>query len=231
MSETQVPDGWQGTPPAEGTRRKLILDVIENELLGSRNAERCLAITDAVEAALLKVVDQGASPESGSPASVAMDVLGLAAVRNPAADEEDFEKKLEEAGHIWRKGSPERRRIEQKSKAASGPLLGEEVAKALNHLILARRECVDPAELARINKAITAAHMVVEPPAYAAVAEAVDKEVAVPPVNTDDPDCEDDVLGQREEARTRESRFAEERDCAFALLRWLLPVTVAKRVD
>lgn len=39
------------------------------------------------------------------------------------------------------------------------------------------------------------------------------------------------ILGGREEARTRESRFAEERDSAFALLRWLLPVTVARRID
>lgn len=39
------------------------------------------------------------------------------------------------------------------------------------------------------------------------------------------------VYGEREEARAGESRFAEERDCAFALLRWLLPVTVAKRLD
>lgn len=41
----------------------------------------------------------------------------------------------------------------------------------------------------------------------------------------------DQLLRQREEARLGESRFAEERDCAFALLRWLLPVTVAKRIE
>jgi hypothetical protein len=40
-----------------------------------------------------------------------------------------------------------------------------EVEKALNHLILARRETVVPDELKRINEAITAAHMVLEPPA------------------------------------------------------------------
>lgn len=39
------------------------------------------------------------------------------------------------------------------------------------------------------------------------------------------------LLGGREEARSGESRYAEERDCAFALLRWLLPVTVAKRLE
>ena len=39
------------------------------------------------------------------------------------------------------------------------------------------------------------------------------------------------MLEEREQARAGESRFAEERDCAYALLRWLLPVTVAKRID
>lgn len=42
---------------------------------------------------------------------------------------------------------------------------------------------------------------------------------------------DDRLLRQREEAREGESRFAEERDCAFALLRWLLPVVVPKRMD
>jgi hypothetical protein len=39
------------------------------------------------------------------------------------------------------------------------------------------------------------------------------------------------MLEEREEARAGEGRFGEERDCAYALLRWLLPVTVAKRID
>lgn len=47
----------------------------------------------------------------------------------------------------------------------------------------------------------------------------------------DDDDEVERLLGGREEARLGESRCAEERDCAFALLRWLLPVTVAKRID
>jgi hypothetical protein len=44
-------------------------------------------------------------------------------------------------------------------------------------------------------------------------------------------DTEERLYGEREEARAGEGRFAEERDAAFALLRWLLPVTVAKRLD
>jgi len=39
---------------------------------------------------------------------------------------------------------------------------GSEAEKALNHLIIARRESVDPSELERINAAITATHRVVE---------------------------------------------------------------------
>lgn len=80
--EPPPPDGWQGTPPAEGTRRKLILDVLEDFSLrlisgagGKATEGSCLGAADAIEEALLRVVDQGATPESGSPASVAMDVL------------------------------------------------------------------------------------------------------------------------------------------------------------
>jgi hypothetical protein len=36
---------------------------------------------------------------------------------------------------------------------------------------------------------------------------------------------------QREQARAGEGRFKEERDAAFSLLRWLLPVTVARPLD
>lgn len=75
-------EGWQGTPPAEGTRRKLILDTLEDfsarlisGVRGKLTGGSCLDAADAIEEALLRVVDQGATPESGSPASVAMDVL------------------------------------------------------------------------------------------------------------------------------------------------------------
>lgn len=75
-------EGWQGTQPAPGTRRKLILDTLEDfsaRLIsgsgGKLTGGSCLDAADAIELALLKVVDQGATPESGSPASVAMDLL------------------------------------------------------------------------------------------------------------------------------------------------------------
>jgi hypothetical protein len=69
-------EAWKGTPPAEGTRRKLILDTIERTALSYVPARStAIHFADAIEEALLKVVDQGATPESGSPASVAMDVL------------------------------------------------------------------------------------------------------------------------------------------------------------
>lgn len=59
--------------------------------------------------------------------------------------------------------------------------------------------------------------------AYAARTSGIDEQ--------DRHDLIERLYGEREEARTGESRFAEERDCAFALLRWLLPVAVAKRLD
>lgn len=42
-------------------------------------------------------------------------------------------------------------------------LAGNLAIEALDKLIDARRECIDPAELERINKAIGATHEVVEP--------------------------------------------------------------------
>lgn len=44
-------------------------------------------------------------------------------------------------------------------------------------------------------------------------------------------DLERRLYGQREEARAGEDRFKEERDAGYALLRWLLPVVVARPLD
>lgn len=76
------PEAWKGTPPAEGTRRALIRDAIATRIKGFGPEgeyrdldELSLELADVAEEALLRVVDQGATPESGSPASVAMDLL------------------------------------------------------------------------------------------------------------------------------------------------------------
>lgn len=48
-------DGWKGTPPAEGTRRKLILDAIKDASLSYEfNRSTTLHFADAVESALLQ---------------------------------------------------------------------------------------------------------------------------------------------------------------------------------
>lgn len=49
------------------------------------------------------------------------------------------------------------------SSPTGASVAGAEAEKALNHLIIARRETVDPGELERINAAITATHKVIEP--------------------------------------------------------------------
>lgn len=75
-------EGWQGTPPAEGTRRALIRDTLRGFLIDVAGKEMpggvdgmALAMADSVEAALLKI-DIGADPTGEvSPASTAMDVL------------------------------------------------------------------------------------------------------------------------------------------------------------
>jgi hypothetical protein len=72
--------GWQGTEPAEGTRRSVIRNALRarmgddtRDLIGVDAAS--LAFADAVEEALLKI-DIGADPTGEvSPASTAMDVL------------------------------------------------------------------------------------------------------------------------------------------------------------
>lgn len=82
LDQLRYVEGWQGTPPAEGTRRALIRDALAARIKATGPEGEfhdldgfALALADVVEEALIRVVDQGATPESGSPASVAMDVL------------------------------------------------------------------------------------------------------------------------------------------------------------
>lgn len=64
---------WAGEPPAEGTRRRLILETIREH--DGDSDEGQLELADAIEEALLKI-DIGADPTGEvSPASTAMDVL------------------------------------------------------------------------------------------------------------------------------------------------------------
>lgn len=66
------PDGWQGEPPAEGTRRKLVLDVIERAFDGATspgppNDVSSLDLADAIEAALLAVEPTQSAPVDPPP--------------------------------------------------------------------------------------------------------------------------------------------------------------------
>lgn len=358
---------WAGEPPAEGTRRKLILDTISKfslcvELTASES--KCLTLADAIEAALLRVVDNGATPESGSPASVAMDTLdglGVPRTREGAiltisdrvtvAADELVEARRQISNEAMARGTDALaevnvhtlldgagiRRIDDEGETdariltlrerievllrqfearqatidgladtvnAQSDLLGDrdrqarrdrimealtahdyrlreghggkltsanavdlaneierafgvlrdnphlpldlanearmglvelEVEKALNHLTLARREWrgTGPHSDVEYGKSLRRAVVAVRRIADPDFAPEVDV------MADDDPAAtikflEGEVerqLGGREEARSSEARFSEERDCAFALLRWLLPVTVAKRID
>lgn len=51
-TDEAAPSGWQGTQPAEGTRRRLILDAINGHLDGPASLH--LGLADAIESALLK---------------------------------------------------------------------------------------------------------------------------------------------------------------------------------
>lgn len=183
FTEAEVAEGWQGTSPAEGTRRHLILETIRgfaNDLIGDvdlSGADTLLELADRVETALLQsAIDDEARSR-------------LAEALTDGIVEVDLENR------------------------AGRSVAGEEAAKALNHLIIARRECVDPAELARLNEAITAAHMVIEPPSFTAVAEAVDREVAGNGVKGDP----DDLRRLAREALA--NRIADERIDPAELIR------------
>lgn len=71
-----APDGWQGTPPAEGTRRALIRDTIVKTTRekhdGAINAEaldrNALELADAIEAALLERTVDAEAEEEGDEA-------------------------------------------------------------------------------------------------------------------------------------------------------------------
>jgi hypothetical protein len=332
-------EAWKGTPPAEGTRRRLIFDTLLHEkvkladgiareptLLDREDGVQILA--DAIEEALLRVVDQGATPESGSPASVAMDLLdsfeiprtregailtiadrvtaladllvearrerdvkqatidGLAATVSAKADA--LERRVDGLTKLTSRaegkappgtrelvvvledvsdpdGPPEYRFIELENQDGRGigafPMRSSERPPFKEIAIPYGRDDVWVSEVAYQVAGAATRPLMEDHPDYVFPSERVSDAVAELLSDFGIPracrDCaeeelghgakevdarrdatikqlEADVerfLGEREEARSGESRFAEERDCAFALLRWLLPVTVAKRLD
>ena len=351
-------EGWQGTHPAPGTRRALILDTIREH--DGDSDEGQLELADAIELALLKVVDQGATPESGSPASVAMDVLdglGVGRTRDGAIltiadrvtvvadelverrremvrsgeklDEISIPRTSDDAGGS--EGATTLTLNERVYLAVKRVLVEEEAKRLLANTVNAQQTAMDKIRAeSKVPPGTRELVIVLEdvsdpdgPPEYRFIElENQDgrgigafpirsgekppfKEIAIPygrddawvsevayqaagaatrPLLEDHPDyvfpaervrdavagllsdfgiaracvdCAEEQLGhgakevdqrrdatikqleadverflrEREEARSGESRFAEERDCAFALLRWLLPVTVARRID
>jgi len=361
------PDGWQGEPPAEGTRRALILGVIDNFAMrlisgvgGKATKRSCLELADAIEEALIRVVDQGATPESGSPASVAMDTLdGMKIPRTRegailtisdrvtaladelveyrrdaigAGNEFDRISIPRSTGATGEPGTPRTLTLTERAEICIRRVLaGEESKRLLASTVDGQQKAIDKIRAEGKVKPGTRELVIVledvsdadTPPEYRFI-ELEDQdgagvgsfpmrpssrtpflEITIPygrddawvsevayqaagaatrPLLEDHPDyvfpaervrdavaellsdfgipracvdCAEEQLGhgakevdgrrdatikqleadverflrEREEARSGESRFAEERDCAFALLRWLLPVTVAKRID
>lgn len=67
MSAETQSEAWKGTQPAEGTRRRLLLDVILGYEEGAITVE-ALPLADAIEEALLNVEPaESRTPESGPP--------------------------------------------------------------------------------------------------------------------------------------------------------------------
>lgn len=261
-------EGWQGTTPAEGARRALILEALRQTALSKvPNHDNAIHFADAVESALLQsalddeAMARGAEaladgiveghwdrPSSTVNAQIdhleervsrlvgcigerdnawvtelAYQVAGAAtrplledhgdyefpservqeAVaylletyfgipracggcqeeqieqgRKEAPTADDYIRKAEEEGHMWPKGSPQRRLIEQGRERQSegdgdrpGSLVELEVEKALNHLMLAREAHFETApgptsDLgygASLRRAIIAVRRVTEP--------------------------------------------------------------------
>jgi hypothetical protein len=263
-------EGWKGTPPAEGTRRKLIYDVIRRQLIfGAASNERVLEIADAVESALLKSTIAAEDDGREADAQEAINAVGEALDRLDAPQAATFAERIDRLYREPREArdSPSQvHRLLDKANAlldeASIPPNGgilTRLKELLRRFDIAERMFVgDNAELeesrSRLKRIYRLATETGGPPRHTCDLYADLREIAgiaradypaePPAAATPQPDAEEAdekieylesevgrLLGQREEARVGESRFAEERDCAFALLRWLLPVTVAKRLE
>lgn len=256
-------DGWQGTPPAEGTRRKLLLETLKRWLLDNPGKPvtmevEAIELADAIEEALQRVegattdtVPEAATvrPKGNVPAGtrelhIVLDHGTPASMMHcgPKFVEIETQDGVSVGGFEshWRPGTElqhivipygrddawVREVAGQAAGAASGVFLradgnmvmpSEEVGTEVDRVLaefgisgLKEGGLDSPA----FNKALEEVAAEQDTEARKYLEEQVEK-----------------LLGQREEARTGEGRYAEERDCAFALLRWLLPTTVAKRLD
>lgn len=186
---------WWGEPPAEGTRRKLIGDVLRVEDVLSESEVREFA--DAIELALCDV--EGATT----------DTTPEAAVLGHDRDDRWVSEVVYQAV-----GAGTRPMLEDNPEYVFPAERVRDAVAALLEEFGIPRACHDCQEEQLEH-------------GFASVAPDEDRGDDAPTEES----YEDRLLRQREEARAGESRFAEERDCAFALLRWLLPVTVAKRID
>jgi hypothetical protein len=221
--ERSIPDGWQGTQPAQGTRRALIRDAVWNAIKGWD---------------IGRVGDKGYAGATGTDSLVIADEVESALLQTTIAEEctdtpppivelkEQAEERLRRVARIIENGEV-------------GGRTGEAIIDSIKANVLDKAGVdtgPDPAWIRDKADFLAIAEILEEDrPDWAkidAIADLVDVDV-----NRSDDDAfpvqapADDIdrlYTQREEARAGEGRFKEERDAAFALLRWLLPVTVAR---
>jgi hypothetical protein len=234
FTEAEIADGWHGDPPAEGTRRKLIFDtLLRLRLDNATHPERIFELADEIEQALIDA--------TGLPTEVEQEFRRLQAdVEAKQVTIDGFAATISEQAH-------QLDATRGRTNAWVTELAYQAAGAATRPLLEDHGDYVFPAE--RVQEAV--AHLL---ETYFGIPRACGgcqeeqleqgRQEAPTPAADDAPGGDDPaatikylegeverLLGHREEARTREGRFGEERDCAYALLRWLLPVTVAKRLD
>jgi hypothetical protein len=202
---------WRGQPPAEGTRRRLILDAIQKgDVLSDIEA---LEIADTVELAFLG----GGDDEREADAQGAINAVGDALDRIDAPQGATYAERID---RLYREltGGHGRQLKEKRDEAI-------EAHRLLDGLGVPQGPQISPPTVLNRLREFCGSMRVTDVARLDAIAEERWKRIG---------ELEEEcarLLEGREEARGGEGRYAEERDCAFALLRWLLPVTVAKRLD
>jgi hypothetical protein len=207
---------WRGETPAEGTRRAIVLEAIrKGDVLSDAEA---LEIADTVELALLGSGDD----EREADAQEAINAVGNALDRIDAPQGATYAERID---RLYREFREKREIADVRHRIDKGRLVDfDRVHNLLDGWEIRRTTDEDA-----IRSLYDRARELIEWLRRTEEDKEVDgrRDATIKQLEAD----VERFLGEREEARSGESRFAEERDCAFALLRWLLPVTVAKRID
>lgn len=232
--------GWKGTPPAEGTRRKLILDALEAFSLRLISGDEpgpssCLGAADAVESALLKSTI--AEEADVRPGTRELRIV-LEDVSDPDGPPEYRFIELEDQDGAGVGGFPIRSSSTPPLKEIAIPygrdnawvteVAYQAAGAATRPLLEDHPDYVFPAERVQEAVAYLLSTFGIPRACHGCQEEQLEhgrKEAAVEDRGDDAPteeSYEDRLLRQREEARAGEDHFKAQRDSALHLVRWLI---------